>query len=310
MMPTHIGIVRTDRLGDMVLTLPMFPALRARFPKARLTLFTLSYVSDLVEGLSCIDEIVYTDTENFELRDALASRSIDTLFFPRSTFSEAWSALRAGVHTRVGTANRWYGILYNKRIREHRSRSEYHEAEYNVRMISHALGPPQPDVHLVRPLAKPAPSATILIHPGSSGSSPRWPAEYFGEAAQQLRTATGLDVIVTGVESEAALCANVVKMCPDATNACGAYTLGEMLSVIAGARLLLANPTGTLHAAASLGTPVVGFYPNAVSINAHRWRPYTLNARVLISKADDDMTTISVGDAVRAAKELLTSNSV
>ncbi len=313
-----------------MLTLPMFPALRARFPNAVLVLFTRSYVRDLIEGLSCIDEVVYTDSgaaktdsgaaktdsdadntanDAFDLRNALASRRIDTVFFPRATFKEAWAAFRAGVHTRVGTANRWYSLLYNHPIREHRSHSEYHEAEYNVRMISHTFGLPQPDVHLVSPLTKPAPSPTIVVHPGSGGSSPQWPAECFGEAARRLHEVTGLNIVVTGVASELDLCARVVAMCPGATNACGAYTLGEMLSVIGGARVLLANATGTLHVAASLGTPVVGFYPNSVSISARRWRPYTSNARVLISKANDDMSTISIDEAVQASVDLLAENA-
>lgn len=301
----NIAIIRTDRLGDMVLTLPMFPALRTRFPDARLTLFTRSYVHELVDGLSCIDEVVYTDVEDFVLSKALAHRHIDTVFFPRAAFREIWSALRAGVRTRIGTANRWYSLLYNKRIREHRSRAEHHEAEYNVRMISHTFGLPQPDVHLVRPLAKPAPSPSIIIHPGSGMSSPQWPAEFFGAAAQQLRISTGLNVIITGIPSENALCAVVAQMCPDATNACGAYTLGEMIAVVGGARLVLANATGILHLAAALGTPVVGFYPDAAPVSARRWRPYTSHARVLTSTANNDMTTISVEDAVRASLELI-----
>lgn len=309
MTPRNIAIIRTDRLGDMVLTLPMFAALRVRFPNARLTLFTRSYVRDLIECLTCIDDTVYVDAQSkFDLRNTLASRRIDTVFFPRATFTEVWSACRAGVRTRIGTANRWYSLLYNKRIGEHRSRSEFHEAEYNVRMISHAFGPPQSEVHLVRPLAKPTPSASIIVHPGSGGSSPQWPVEFFGEAARRLGDETGLNIIVTGVQSESELCARVAVMCPGATNACGAYTLGEMLSLIGGARLLLANATGTLHASASLGTPVIGFYPNTTSINAHRWRPYTDNARVLVSSANDDMSTISVDTAVRAAVDLLVEN--
>jgi len=303
--PSNIAIVRTDRLGDMVLTLPMFVALRTRFPGARLTLFARSYVHDLVDGLTCIDDVVYTDVEDFVMHDAMRSRHIDTVFFPRATLSEAWHAYRAGVGTRIGTANRWYSLLYSKRIGEHRSRSEYHEAEYNLRMLSHAFGPPMHDVHLVRPLAKPAPSNAIIIHPGSAGSSPQWSAENFGDFARQIQATTRLPIVITGVASEAEKCAVVSSMCPTATNTCGLLTLGELLSLIAGARLLIANPTGVLHVAAAYGTPAVGFYPNAIPINAHRWRPYSSKARVLISKANDDMTTISVEDALRAARELL-----
>lgn len=327
--PERIAVIRTDRLGDMVLTLPMFIALRERFPNAYLTLFTRKYVQALVKGLSCIDDVVYVDDlgnnparQPHAFRDELRARGIDTVFFPRATFGEVWSAFRAGVRNRIGTANRWYSLLYTTRIQEHRSRAEYHEAEYNVRMISHAFGQPVPVVRLVSPVAEPAPyhakltsnvtnaarlstSATIIIHPGSASSAPRWSAGNFGEVARRLRDETGQHILITGVESEADVCAKVAQMCPDATNACGAFTLGELISVISGAQLLIANSTGTLHLAASLGVPVVGLYPNSPAVSAARWGPYTPLSRVLSSTANDDMSTIAVDDCVRAAIELL-----
>lgn len=308
--PKSIAVIRTDRLGDMVLTLPMFPILRERFPNARLTLIASPYVEPLVRQVSCIDEVVFLDRPNADISPILRSRSTDTLFAPRPRFAEAWQALRAGVSRRVGSGYRWYSPLYNVRVSEHRSDAAFHEAEYNVRMIMHAFGGPMPTVRLVSPLPSPAERPwrdrpRVIIHPGSGGSAKDWPAERFGQAARRLAEELDAEIIITGITAEQQLCDRVGALCPGATNLCGRLNLAGMIDMLSGADLLLANSTGVLHVAAALGIAVVGFYPCTPSMSAGRWGPYTDRAVVLESGLGDDMMTITVDDAVAAAELLL-----
>ncbi|MBU3700126.1 MAG: glycosyltransferase family 9 protein [Candidatus Kapabacteria bacterium] len=307
--PQHIAVVRTDRLGDMVLTLPMFPALRELFPQARLTLVAARYAEPLVRGVDCIDSVIYLDAD-VDLASILRRERIDAVFFPRPRLQEAWAALRSGVRLRIGSAYRWYSLLYNRRIREHRAEAAYHEAEYNVRMIMHAFACPMPEVKLVSPTASTKRSRTaerprIIIHPGSGGSARDWPADQFGALAQRLRQTLNAEILVTGIPTERALCDIVLRECPDAVDLCGRFDLAGMIELIAGADMLVANSTGVLHIAASLSVPVLGLYPSTPSMSRHRWGPYTEKSIVLESGPGDDMSAISVESAVTAAKELL-----
>ena len=309
--PKNIAVIRTDRLGDMVLTLPMFPVLRERFPAAHLTLIASRYVEPLVRHLDCIDEVVYLDHPKADIGPILHARAIDTLFAPRPRFSEAWQALRAGVARRVGSGYRWYSPLYNVRIREHRSDATCHEAEYNIRMIMHAFGDPMPEVRLVSPLPEQAARPwrerpIVVVHPGSGGSAKDWPAQRFGLAAQRIARELDAEIIVTGLAAERELCDLVLAACPEATDRCGELDLASMIKLLSGADLLLANSTGVLHIAAALGVAVVGFFPCTPSMSARRWGPYTERAIVLESGLGDDMLTITVDDAVAAAEMLLT----
>lgn len=310
--PRTIAVLRTDRLGDMVLTLPMFPALRSRFPDARLILIASRYVEPLVRSVNVIDEVVYLDSPDQPIGPILRDHSVDTLFAPRPRLSEAWQALRSGVKRRIGSGFRWYSPLYNVRIHEHRSDAAYHEAEYNVRMIMHAFGGNMPIVKLVspRPTAKELLTRArprIIVHPGSGGSAKDWPAERFGMAARALRDELDAEIIITGIASEHPLCDEVATLCPDATNLCGTMDLAAMIDLIADADLLMANSTGVLHVAAAASTSVIGFFPSTPSMSARRWGPYTQRAVVLESGPGDDMLTISVAAAVDVAKRLLTS---
>ncbi len=307
--PRHIAVVRTDRLGDMVLTLPMFPALRALHPEARLTLVAARYVEPLVKGLDCIDSVVFHD-EDVDIATIFRQEKIDAVFFPRPRLNEAWAGVRAGVRRRIGSAYRWYSFLYNRRIREHRAEATHHEAEYNVRMIMHAFGCPMPAVNLVSPLrhrdrAGAPDRPRIIIHPGSGGSARDWPAERFGALAQRLRETHNAEILVTGIATERVLCDIVLRQCPDAIDLCGRHDLAGMIDLIAGADMLVANSTGVLHVAASLSIPVVGLFPTTPSMSKRRWGPYTQNAIVLESGTGDDMSAISVESVAGAVTELL-----
>ncbi len=307
--PSHIAVLRTDRLGDMVLTLPMFNDLRERFPQARLTLITRSYVRPLVHETDVIDHVIYLDEDQRPLRDILRSEGVDTVFFPRPQLSEAWEAFRAGVHHRIGSSFRWYSMLFTTRVKEHRSDARFHEAEYNVRMIHHAFGGSQPSVTLVSPrhenIATKSVPPWIIIHPGSGGSAHDWPAERFGQLAKRLSDELQAHIIVTGVESERALCNTVMSHCPEADNLCGTLDLDDMIDLIASSCVLCSNSTGVLHIAAALGVGVVGFYPNTPSMSAKRWGPYSKHAVVLESGAGDDMSKITVDAAFSAVTSLL-----
>lgn len=295
----------------MVLTLPMFPVLRQRFPDAELILCTRRYVEPLVGDLGMIDDVVYVDDAPDALRQGLRDHAIDTAFFPRPRLNEVWDAMRAGVHMRVGSAFRWYSPLFTVRVHDHRSDASFHEAEYNVRMILAAFGGSMPAVSLVPPVvshttkdASSLPNRYVVIHPGSGGSARDWPAERFGEVARAL-TEAGIGVVITGITAERDVCDVVHAACPDAIDLCGRTDLGATIRTIAGSSLMIANSTGVLHLAASCGIPVIGLYPSTPSMSPKRWGPYTSNAMVFESGPGDDMRKIEVKGVVNAALNLL-----
>ncbi len=325
----RIGVVRTDRLGDMVLTLPMFAALRARCPEAELHLLCRRYAVPLAEGLSIVDRIHSVDELPHGISSVLDSERFDVIFLPHMRGSDCWNVRRAGVPLRVGSAYRWYSWLLNHRIRDHRSEARFHEAEYNTRLIESVLGEKVPTV-LQRPRVDAVAAARlaerlsekgvgpasdlIVLHPGTGGSSYDWPAERFGLLGAALAGEPRVRVVVTGIESERALSEQVVRAggpAAAAVSLCGELDLTEMIALLDRATMLAANSTGVLHVAAALGTPVLGFYPLSASHSPARWGPYTSRAVVVSPPADqpDAMELITVEAALSAARRLLSETA-
>lgn len=318
-----IAIIRTDRLGDMVLTLPLARALKGEYPSAEICMVARRYVAPLVEYCPAVDRAIYVDDYS-SIGEIFREERFGAAFFPRPRLGECSAAFFAGVPLRVGTAYRYYSFLFNHRVPDHRKTAEHHEAEYNTRLLGSAVGADFPAA-LVVPFVDPQALASaeaklesqgiprgadfLIIHPGSGGSARDLPPSSFREAAAQITAGSHVRIVVTGAEAEAVQCKEVASAGAACANLCGHFSLPELIAISSRARLLAANSTGILHIAAALGVPVVGLYPNSPHLSARRWGPYTDKKIILTPPADgqdiDDVSRVSPAAVSAAVLQLL-----
>ncbi len=293
-----IGIVRTDKIGDMVLTLPMFKILKLINPCFKTVLICSEYTKSLVEGNQYIDK--YYFIEQFSIKQIQGLEQIDLLFFPRATYNEIKDAFWANIRYRVGTAFRYYSLLYNIRIKDHRKISTYHEAEYNLRMIS-AITKEMYQVELIKPIIKFKLSRfdlikenkkIIILHPGSNNSSRDISINQWKIIINELLK-YDYTIIITGTNPELNICNELSSLSNNIINYCGILTLDETISLISYSACLFANSTGIIHIAAALEVLTIGFYPNTPHIGAQRWRPYSKKSIIVSPDKGDDMNLIS-----------------
>jgi ADP-heptose:LPS heptosyltransferase len=110
----------------------------------------------------------------------------------------------------------------------------------------------------------------VCIHPGARYSSRRWASERFAAVAERAARA-GLQVVVTGSQAEADLCAQVANnVRAPVLNLAGRTSLGALAALVVGARLVVCNDTGMSHVAAALATPSVVISSGS---NVSRWSP-------------------------------------
>ena len=100
----------------------------------------------------------------------------------------------------------------------------------------------------------------IVIHPGASAPSRRYPPEHFALVARSLVQA-GLTVLFTGTPPERDLVEHIrSEMAAPSYSLVGLLDLADLSALLAAAPLLLSNNTGPVHLAAAVGTPVVDLY--------------------------------------------------
>jgi heptosyltransferase-2 len=335
--PQRILIVRTDRIGDVVLSLPMIPILKSAVPESSLAFLLRSSTQDLVAGQRDLETILTYDRNGIEkpfgemLKEIRANR-FDAVVVTYPTFRLAMLMFVAGIPVRVGTGYRWYSFLFNMRVFEHRKTAEKHEAEYNVSLLrpfgvaedSRA----QPSLVITEVARQQAAKALeemnigmnrpiAILHPGSGGSARDWPAERFGQLAALL-VADGMQVIVTGGPGEDLLLKAVSDHSGNAVKLLASpLPLMSLAALIERSHVFVSNSTGPLHVAAAVGTPVVAFYPPILQCSSKRWGPLTPNRVIFepLSKncprckggacqANECLAQISAAEVARAVRTM------
>ena len=122
----------------------------------------------------------------------------------------------------------------------------------------------------------------ILVHPGASAPSRRWPPDYYAQALCLLG-ARGYRFVLTGDASEVPLVnAIIANAGVTALNLAGQLDLDTLVALIASAPLLISNNTGPAHIAAAVGTPVVDLY----ALTNPQHTPWSVPSRVLSHDVD------------------------
>jgi ADP-heptose:LPS heptosyltransferase len=153
------------------------------------------------------------------------------------------------------------------------------EAERNRRLTSQLLNHPVP----LLPMQLPAVSADqltlpdtfVILSPGAGAPDKIWPMTCFAEVLTFLHELRPeLPILVTGTASEVYLYEQLKASLPPQVpvqSLVGTLSQEELIGVVQKARLVLANDSGIVHIAASVGTPCLSLSAGKSIV---RWHPY------------------------------------
>lgn len=333
-------IIRNDRLGDLMLTLPAIAAARRALPGATITLLAGPLAAPILAGHPDIDELLIDDPHDGAWRLGRRMRGLFAdaglaINYSRRACSAMWLAR---IPRRIAWGYKLTGCLAaNGRVWLHRSRPPIHEADFALAFIR-ALGieiPRQvPLTHLpIQSEARATVRARIqrelggegplvIVHPGGRGSAYYWPEENFTQLIRLL--APRMRLILTGTRPERPLLSRLLEAAASGRERISAWDdleLPQLAAAIAECRCVVAGGTGPLHVAAAVGTPVVGLYSAHPAQAPAKWGPLGAGHIVLqaplaagedphipAERAAAHMARISV-DQVLAAVNVLANRS-
>jgi lipopolysaccharide heptosyltransferase II len=118
----------------------------------------------------------------------------------------------------------------------------------------------------------------VVVHPGASAPSRRYPPASFAAAARRLVLEDRWRVVFTGAEAERQLVEEVrALMGAPSDSLVGYLDLAELAALLSLSPLLISNNTGPAHVAAAVGTPVVSLY----ALTNPQHTPWAVPSRVL-----------------------------
>lgn len=295
-IPKNILIVRTDRIGDVVLSLPVVAVIKEYYPDCKINFLIREYTKSITEANPLIDESIIIKEENgkfriFENVRMLKKYDFDIVIVLYPTFRLSLIMFLAGIKKRIGTGYRLYSFLFTDKIYEHRKDAKKHELEYNFSLLRSIGIDFRPGINNVKFNLNISESSLnkidkllevnnvlpderfIIIHPGSGGSAVDLPISKFKEIIKGI-SENDVKIILTGNRFEKKIC-DELTLNEKVKNFSGLLTLEELMALISKSYLLVANSTGPIHIAAALGKQTFGFYPKIKSCSANRWGPYT-----------------------------------
>lgn len=294
--PKNILLVRTDRIGDVVLSLPLAEAIKKKFPACKVTFLVKNYTVDLVKNHPFIDDVITLDEIDntpplISNVRKIKSKNFDSCIVVYPTFRIAFILFLTGIKNRIGTGYRSYSFFFTKKIYEHRKYAERHELQYNLNLlkvfgIEKQLTFGEADFHLqiseegkrdVQQFflenkiddAKPI----IIVHPGSGGSAVDLPLNMMKMLVKNLLSLE-VKILITGSQSEKKICQSLV-VDENTINVAGIFSLPSLVALIDKSKMFISNSTGPLHIAAALKKYVVGFYPKIDACSVRRWGPFS-----------------------------------
>lgn len=288
----RFALIRTDRIGDLILSLPVAEALKDAVPGAYVCFAVSPYNSEIARACPFVDDVIeYSEKSDrrkgfVRLIREMKSRAFDAAIFLRPTPRAAAAVALAGVPVRVGTAYRFYSFLFNRRVPEHRKHAGKHEYESNMALAASIIrlksGPYRPVIEIdaaarqyaeqtMRDLGL-SRKAFAIIHPGSGGSARNlnpgryaWLADFVeAEVKVVITYGDGEEGLIDRVDSRRARESRRLK---------GPPNLVELAGFIESASLFISGSTGPMHIAAAVGTPTLSFFSPVKSCSPRRWGP-------------------------------------
>jgi len=300
----RILIVRTDRIGDVVLSTPVIQALREAYPASFIAMMVSPYTKDMVEGNPYLDETILYNKDarhkswwsSMRFAFALKKKRFDLALVLHPTNRVHLITFFSGIPRRIGY-NRKLGFLLTHKIPHKKQTGEKHESEYNLDFVRF-LGIEPRGASLFVPKSKDGEQwadellsqadiketdRLLVIHPGASCPSKIWPNDRFAEVADRLIEKYGFKVFVIAGQKDKALAQQVVdRMHHPVVNLAGEISLSQLTSLLRRSYLFISNDSGPVHIASALGLPLISLLArNEPGLSPKRWGPLGERSRTL-----------------------------
>lgn len=280
LQPRRVCLIKPSALGDVVQALPVLGMLRSRWPEAHLAWVVNRDFAGLLSGHTELDQVIEFDRRArgrhrfaslLRLFRQLRGGKFDLAIDLQGLLRSGLMALATAAPRRVGLADaregaRWaytdcVPLAHEALPAVERYRRVAEALGCNGALPAAKLGIGQCDHDSARRRLGHLPRPWLVIHPGASWETKRWPPRHFLDLAQRSHHELGASIVLTGGPSDTAACATLAAgLAGEAINLAGQTSLLELAAICQAADVFLSGDTGPMHLAAAVGTRVVSVF--------------------------------------------------
>ena len=122
----------------------------------------------------------------------------------------------------------------------------------------------------------------LIVHPGATAASRRYPHDKLGEAVARLRQRGRWQIGIAGAAEDRAIAECIAAHVQDVIPLAGLLDLAELAALLQAAEVVVCNNSAPAHIAAAVGTPVVDLY----ALTNPQHTPWGVPHRVLSHEVD------------------------
>jgi heptosyltransferase I len=278
----NILVSTPNWLGDVVFSLPVFQALKERYPDARLTAFCVPRVKEVLALCPHVDgTIVYDEGgqgrplfAKLVLIGKLAQQRFDLVLVLRPSFSRSLMFALAGIPTRIGFAKKVSAFLLSRALgmdgNEHLHRGEVYLKlleDMNLKVKNRLPALVIPDdlrrrsMTLLNARGLKIGEPYAALNTGGNWDLKQWPWESFAELAGRITREMGVRAVLTGSLKDIERVERIAQRSGvSPVIVAGGTDLLELAAIMAGSQFVVSADSGPLHLAAAVGARVVGIF--------------------------------------------------
>jgi ADP-heptose:LPS heptosyltransferase len=261
----RILVIKLGALGDVILSMDAFHAIRAHHPGAHITLLTRKPFVPLAEKMPWFDAVLTDPNPRFMqvakwlgLRGMLRSGGFQRVY-------DLQCNDRTGFYFRLfGRHNgEWCGTAKGCSHQRHDHRRDPIPAAERMLRFLGSVDVPRAGTADTSWLTGDVdglglPGKFVMIIPGCAPQHPhkRWPAAHYAELAHQLEK-QGIATVAVGTGVDLAAIREIQATAPAVMNLAGKTDIGQLAEVARKALGVVGNDTGPIHIAAITGAPTL-----------------------------------------------------
>ncbi len=294
-----ILVIRNDKIGDLILSLPTLEALRKSYPQSHISILVQPYTQEILDKNPNIDELITDDGKDFfKLLKQIKDKRFDIAIVLYPDWKNALLCFLSRISVRVGTGYKLAGILFNKRVYVHRTKVMCHETDYCLKLVE-SIGAKveskeikiwikDEDKEYGRRLLEKYQllefKPLIGVHPGCGGSALNWTTSNYAQLIDEISTKYKTKIVITGSIEEKDLIEEIIsKTKTQPINLTGqTSSLGQLMGFLSCYHLFIAPSTGPMHLAAALGVKVIALFPPIRAMSPLKWGPVGKDHLILL----------------------------
>ena len=269
----NLLITRHDKIGDFVVTLPLFKAIKEQYPTTELTALVSKINFDFAKSLDFIDDVILYDKNDLnKTLKSIKSKKFDVSISCFIDTSLAILLFKSRIKKRVAPATKIAQIFFNIRVKQRRSKVEKTEWQYNLDLAKAIF----PDIKLdfKRPLLNldVKKEKRVIFHAGFGGSSDgNLSLDDYLNLARSIKDSEYEVVFSFGPDDEKSKEYIESKLDFKATIYNSKGTLLDFTKYIASSTLFVSTSTGPMHLAGASNTKTLSFFGDSLFASSKRW---------------------------------------